>query len=194
LQEKEFPSQCEPQISESSTNSDSSVRERSGKASRDSNKQQNTDGISDECGGSVDKSDRKSETQEFPPANVTVKKEIPEEEGQAEVDGSGAGGNSNFRDKGIHQKFMPVRRRSSLNPVNLSMSNPDENSDSPRSPGHLRSADADAGEDRELAADTSDRDIVTKVGYKQVICENIIPTIALFSEPSNVFSTYPFQI
>jgi hypothetical protein len=94
-----------------------------------------------------------------------VKKEIPEEECQAENDGKDAGGNSNVRDKGTHQKFTPVRRRSSLNPVNLSMSNPDENSDSSRSPGRLRSADANAGDHRELGADTSDRDTVTKVCY-----------------------------
>lgn len=96
---------------------------------------------------------------------MTVKKEIPEEECQAENDGKDAGGNSNVRDKGTHQKFTPVRRRSSLNPVNLSMSNPDENSDSSRSPGRLRSADANAGDHRELGADTSDRDTVTKVCY-----------------------------
>lgn len=162
-QGKESPRQCEPQLSESSANSESSGKEGSGKASRDSNKQQSTDEISNECGGFANKSDTKSETQEFPLANVTVKKEIPEEEGDAEDDGKDAGGNSNVRDKGTHQKLTPVRRRSSLNPVNLSMSNADESSDSPQSPGHVRSADA--GEHRELGADTSDRDTVTKVCY-----------------------------
>jgi hypothetical protein len=163
-QEKQSPRQCEPQLSESYTNSDHSSREGLGNASKESNKQQSTDEISDDCGGSTNKSDTKDETQEFPLANVTVKKEIPEDS-QAEDDGKDAVGNSNVRDKGTCHKFTPVRRRSSLNPVNLSMSNPDENSDLSRSPGRLRSADADAGDRRELGADTSDRDTVTKVCY-----------------------------
>jgi hypothetical protein len=92
---------------------------------------------------------------------VKVKKEISEEEGEAEDDRREEGGDSNIRDKGRQQRVIPPRRRSSLNPVNLSMSNPEESNDSPHSPRLVRSADA--GEPRELSGDTSNRDSVTKV-------------------------------
>lgn len=131
------------------------------RVSRDSNKRHSTDEISSECGGSRNKSDTKSGPQEYPLAIVTVKKEIPEEEGEAE-DGEGEeGGGNNARDKGRQQRVTPARRRSSLNPVNLSMSNPEESNDSSQSPRLVRSADA--GEPRELRGDTSNRDPVTKV-------------------------------
>lgn len=160
-QEKESQRQCEPQLSESSTNSESSGREGSGKSSRDSNKQQSTDEISSECGGSLEKSDAKSGMQEFPLAAVTVKKEVPEEEGEVEDDERDVEGKDNVRDKGRQQRFMPVRRRSSLNPVNLSLSNPEQSSDSPKSPSLVRSADS--GEHSELGGDASERDILAKV-------------------------------
>lgn len=165
-EEKESQRQCETQLSGSSTNSESSGREVSEKVSRDCDKQQSTDGISSECGGPTDKSDAKSGAQEFPLAAVTVKKEIPEEEGETK-DGEGdMGGDDNVQDKGRQQKFIPVRRRSSLNPVNLSLSNPEHGSDSPPSPSHVRSTDI--GEHSELHGDASDRDVVTKVCCYQV--------------------------
>jgi len=159
-QDKEPERQCEPQLSESSTNSESSSRERLDRVSRDSNKRHSTDEISSECGGSMNKSDTKSGPQEFPLAIVTVKKEIPEEGGEAEDGKREERRDSNVRDKGRQQRITPARRRSSLNPVNLSMSNPEESNDSPQSPRLVRSADA--GEPRELSGDASNRDPVTK--------------------------------
>jgi hypothetical protein len=160
-QDKEPERQCEPQLSESSTNSDSNSRERLERFSRDSNKRHSTDENSSECSGSMNKSESKAGPQEFPLAIVTVKKEIPEEEGEAEDGKREEEGDSNVRDKGRQRRVIPPRRRSSLNPVNLSMSNPEESNDSPQSPRLVRSADA--GEPRELSGDTSNRDPVTKV-------------------------------
>lgn len=160
-QEKEPERQCERQLSESSTNSESSSRERLKRVSRDSNKRHSTDEISSECSGSMNKSDTKSGPQEFPLAIVTVKKEIREEECETEDGEREEGGDKNVRDKGRQQRVIPARRRSSLNPVNLSMSNPEESNDSPPSPRLVRSADA--VEPRELGGDTSNRDSVTKV-------------------------------
>lgn len=159
-QDKEPERQCEPHLSESSTNSESSCRERSGRGSGDSGKQHSTDEISSECSGSINKSETKSGPQEFPLAIVTVKKEIPEEEAETEDEREEVG-DSNVRDKGRQQRVVPARRRSSLNPVNLSMSNPEESNDSPQSPRLVRSIDA--GEPRELSGDTPNRDPVTKV-------------------------------
>lgn len=170
MQEKESQRQCEAQLNESSTNSESSGREGSGKANRDGGKQKSTDEISSECGGPMDKSDAKSGAQEFPLAAVTVKKEIPEEEGETD-DGKGdVEAEDNVQDKVRQQRFIPVRRRSSLNPVNLSLSNPEHSSDSPPSPICVRSADA--GEHSELRGDASERDTVTKVCSYQVISLN----------------------
>jgi len=160
-QDKEPERLCETQLSESSTNSESSSRERLDRVSRDSNKRHSTDEISSECGGSANKSDTKSGPQEFPLAIVTVKKEIPEEEGEAEDGEREEGGGNKVRDKGRQQRVTPARRRSSLNPVNLSMSNPEESNDSPQSLRLVRSSDS--GEPRELSGDTSNRDPVTKV-------------------------------
>jgi len=160
-QNKEPERQCEPQPSENSTNSESSSRERLDRVSRDSNKRHSTDEISNECGGSTNKCDTRGGPQEFPLAIVTVKREIPEEEGEAEDGERKEGGDNNVRDKGRQQRITPARRRSSLNPVNLSMSNPEESNDSAQSPRPVRSADA--GEPRELSGDTSNRDPVTKV-------------------------------
>jgi hypothetical protein len=109
----------------------------------------------------MNKSDAKSGVQEFPLAIVTVKKEIPEEEVETENSEREEGGDNSVRDKGRQQRVIPARRRSSLNPVNLSMSNPEESNDSPQSPRLVRSADA--GEHREPSGDTSNRDPVTKV-------------------------------
>jgi hypothetical protein len=170
-QEKESQRQCEAQLNESSTNSESNGREGSGKVNRDSDKQQSTDEISSECGGSTDKFNTKSGAQEFPLAAVTVKKEIPEEEENETEDGEGdVGGDDNVQDKGRQQRFIPGRRRSSLNPVNLSLSNPEHSSDSPPSPSRVRSADV--GEHSELRGDASDRDTVTKVCCYQVTSLN----------------------
>jgi hypothetical protein len=160
-QDKEPERQCETQLSESSTNCESSSRERLDRVSRDSSKRHSTDEISSECGGSTNKSDTKSGPQEFPLAIVTVKKEIPEQGGEAEDGEREEGGDKDVRDKGRQQRVTPARRRSSLNPVNLSMSNPEESNDSPQSPRLVRSADA--GEPRELSGGTSNRDRVTKV-------------------------------
>lgn len=169
-QEKESQRQCEAQLSESSTNSEPNGREVSGKVIRDGDKQQSTDEILSECSGSTDKCDAKIGVQEFPLAAVTVKKEIPEEGDETEDGERDKRGEDNIQDKVRQQRFIPVRRRSSLNPVNLSLSNPEHSSDSPPSPSHVRSADV--GEHSELHGDASDRDTVTKVCCYQVASLN----------------------
>ncbi|PSN30730.1 hypothetical protein C0J52_27466 [Blattella germanica] len=67
---------------------------------------------------------------------VTVKKEATEEndeeeDNEEEEDENEKEGEDEETRK---QQFVPARRRSSLNPVNLSLTNPDQDSNSPRSP------------------------------------------------------------
>ncbi|XP_069675079.1 transcription factor Ken 1 [Periplaneta americana] len=159
VQDKDTQRQCESQHSESSSNSESSnnlsVREGSGKSSKDNNKRKSADEISSECSGSGDKSDGKSGPQEFPLASVTVKKEATEEE-EEEDEGEDSDRDA-VEDEQRRRRFIPVRRRSSLNPVNLSLSNPEQSSESPRSPGPVRAAES--GEHSDIIAD---RDNTTK--------------------------------
>ena len=118
-QDKENQRQSETQNFESGTDSTSSVigKEVLGK--------QSSEEVSSECSVSSEKSGTKSRVQELP---VLVKTEAAEdEEDREEI----AAEDDNIQ----RQRFTPARRRSSLNPVNLSLSNPDQSNDSPRSPG-----------------------------------------------------------
>ena len=175
-QDKELQRQSETQPIESCTDSSSSVIGKEVVAKPSSEE------VSSECSVSSEKSGTKSGAQELPVPVVQVKTEAAEDQDdQDENDERLAEEDGSVQDLGKRQRFTPARRRSSLNPVNLSLSNPDQSADSPRSPSITRSGDV---------GDSSDT--VAKVCYFEFFFYAIVQSFH-YDYETVVFSTRDFN-